>query len=90
MTLYLIEQNQMPIFEQLQLEEALLRTDERNVCIINHGSPRAIVTGLSNEIETLIDGELVRRDSVSVIKRFSGGGTVIIDEDTLFISFLFS
>ncbi len=88
--LYLIETNHMPIFEQLQLEEALLRTDERNFCIINRGSPRSIVVGLSGNIETLIDLERARSDSVPIMKRFSGGGTVIVDEDTLFVSFLFS
>lgn len=88
--IYLLELQQIPIFEQLQLEEALLRTDERSFCIINRGSPRAIVMGLSGIPEELLDLELVRKDSIPVIKRYSGGGTVIIDEETLFITFLFA
>ena len=33
---------------------------------------------------------IFRQDNIPVIRRFSGGGTVIVDENTLFISFLFS
>lgn len=90
MTLHLIELSKTPIYEQLLLEEALLRADERNFCLINRGSPRAIVMGLSGVPSELLDLNLVHQDKIPVFKRFSGGGTVIIDEETLFISFLFS
>jgi len=79
----------MPIFEQLQLEEALLRTDDRNICLIGQGSSRAIVMGISGNAEKLIDLKAAKRDHIPIIRRFSGGGTVIVDEDTLFVSFLF-
>ena len=36
-----------PILEQLQLEEALFRADQRNWCLLNSGSPPAIVMGIS-------------------------------------------
>jgi Lipoate-protein ligase A len=88
--LYWLELENLPIFEQLQLEEALLRTDSRNLCIVNKGSPRAIVMGISGEPDKLLHLESVKRDQVPVIKRFSGGGTVVVDEETLFISFLFN
>lgn len=88
-TLYLLELQDTPILEQLRLEEVLLRTDERNVCLINTGSPRAIVMGLSQAPEELLDLERVARDSIPVYKRFSGGGTVIVDESTLFVTLLF-
>ncbi len=87
--LHLLDLGSVPIFEQLQLEEALLRSSDLNVCLINRGSPRAIVMGISGKPEELIDLASVKRDRVPVIKRFSGGGTVIVDEQTLFISFLF-
>ena len=90
MTLHLIELRQMPIYEQLLLEEALLRADDRNFCIINYGAPRAIVMGLSGVPSELLHLERVRQDSIPVFKRYSGGGTVIVDENTLFVSFLFS
>lgn len=45
--------------------------------------------GISGEVAALLDEEKVKKDSVDVIRRFSGGGTVIVDEETLFISFIF-
>lgn len=44
--------------------------------------------GISGEVEKLLDLPRVREKSIPVIKRFSGGGTVIVDEDTLFVSFI--
>lgn len=88
--LYLIHLRQTPIFEQLRLEEALLRTDDRNFIVINHGSLRSIVMGFSGKTSMLLDLERVRRDSVPIVKRYSGGGTVVIDENTLFVSLIFS
>ena len=78
------------IFKQLQLEEALLRTEEKSFCLVNFGSPRAIVMGISNQPDKLLNREKVIKDRVPVIQRFSGGGTVIVDEGTLFITFIIS
>ncbi len=80
----------MPIFEQLQLEEALLRNSAESYCIINQGSPRAIVMGISGKPEELLDLSRIKEEKIPVIKRFSGGGTVIVDENTLFITLIFS
>ena len=44
-----------PIYDQLLLEEALLRSDTRNWCIISEGSPPAIVMGISGKKHELID-----------------------------------
>lgn len=77
-----------PIFKQLQLEEALLRADEGNWCVINEGSPKAIVMGISGRPEQLLNTELLTKQPVPIIRRFSGGGTVIVDEHTLFITFI--
>lgn len=88
--LHFIQLKGVPIFEQLQIEEALLRSSEDNFCIVNHGSDRAIVMGLSNEVEKLIDVDAVKKARIPVIKRFSGGGTVIVDENTLFVTFIMS
>lgn len=74
----------------MQWEEQLLRTDDRNFCILNYGSPRAIVMGISGQPENLLHLEAVKRDRIPVIQRFSGGGTVIVDENTLFITFIFN
>lgn len=77
-----------PIFEQLQLEEALLRTGEDNVCIINEGSSPAIVMGISGKADELIDLNKLSKTPIPVIKRYSGGGTVVVDESTVFVSFI--
>jgi lipoate-protein ligase A len=80
----------VPIFEQLQLEEALLRAGTENFCIMNHQSAPAIVMGISGKPEELIDPHHFRKNPVPVIRRFSGGGCVLINEDTLFLTFIFN
>jgi lipoate-protein ligase A len=89
MTLHILHLHGCPIFEQLQIEEALLRSDERNWCIINEGSSPAIVMGISGKPHELIDLDQARNNNIPIIKRFSGGGTVIVDEQTLFVTFIF-
>ena len=86
--LHLLQLSGTPIFEQLQIEEALLRIDRRNWCIINKGSPPAIVMGISGKSEELIDKNRLREAPIPLIRRFSGGGTVVVDEDTYFITFI--
>jgi len=44
--------------------------------------------GISGEPEHLLDLPKVKEGRIPVIKRFSGGGTVIVDENTLFVTFL--
>lgn len=88
MTIHILHLKHFPILEQLKIEEALLRTDDRNFCLINEGSPPAIVMGISGKAEELISLERLSKNPIPVIKRFSGGGTVAVDENTLFISFI--
>jgi lipoate-protein ligase A len=76
------------IFDQLVLEERLLRETSGNWCIINEGSPRTVVMGISGKPEELLDLNKIKEDCIPVIKRFSGGGTVIVDENTLFVTFI--
>ncbi|XP_057858164.2 uncharacterized protein LOC131067225 [Cryptomeria japonica] len=85
----LIRVKGLPILQQLQLEERLLRTTSHNWCIINDGTGTpTIVTGISGKPEQLIEVEPVLRDRIPVIKRFSGGGTVIVDGDTVFVTLI--
>ena len=88
--MHLLTLENTPIYEQLQLEEALLRGTHLDFCILSKGSPKAIVMGISGKPETLIHLDKAEQDLIPVIQRFSGGGTVIIDEQTVFISFIVS
>lgn len=76
------------IFRQLQVEEALLRADTGNWCIINEGSPEAIVMGISSKVEDLLNLEKLRERPIPVIRRFSGGGTVVVDHQTCFVTLI--
>lgn len=86
--LNLIRLKNYPILQQLQLEEALLRTDFGNWCILNQGSPEAIVMGISGKVEELINQDVYIKNPVPIIKRFSGGGTVFVDHNTCFVTMI--
>lgn len=85
----LVRAKGLPILQQLHLEERLLRTTSHNWCIVNDGTDApTIVMGVSGQPEKLIEVHPVLRDRVPVIKRFSGGGTVIVDSDTVFVTLI--
>lgn len=88
LTLLDLRAENLPIWEQLRLEEALLRADERNWCLINWGSPPTIVLGISGKVPELVDMELLAREPIPLVRRFSGGGTVVVDNTTCFITFI--
>jgi lipoate-protein ligase A len=90
--LHLLDLEGIPIIEQLRLEEALLRTDQANWCLLNRGSPPAIVLGIGGKVEELVDEAAYQAAPapIPLVRRFSGGGTVVVDEKTLFVSFLFN
>ena len=88
MTFHLLHLKNIPIFQQLQIEEALLRSDSGNWFILNEGSPPAIVMGISGKPHELIDQTKMDAAPLPLIKRFSGGGTVVVDENTLFATFI--
>jgi lipoate-protein ligase A len=86
--LNILQTSLYPIYKQLQVEEALLRADRQNWCLINRGSPSAIVMGISGKPELLIQREQMEKAPLPLIRRFSGGGTVVVDEATLFVTFI--
>eukprot|EP00897_Mesotaenium_endlicherianum_P003396 jgi/Mesen1/3084/ME000183S02139 len=89
--LHVLRLKNASILRQLQIEEALLRADDRNWCIINDGTPDpAIVMGISGKPSQLLDVPAVLRGGIPVIKRFSGGGTVVVDHNTLFVTLICS
>lgn len=57
--------------------------------ILNNGIEEAsIVLGFSGKKHELVDVELAKRDGIQLIRRFTGGGTVIVDKDTCFSTFI--
>ncbi|XP_073293703.1 uncharacterized protein [Primulina huaijiensis] len=85
----LLRLNGMPILEQLHLEERLLRTTSQNWCLVNDGTTHpTIVMGVSGKPLELLDTESVLRDGIPVIRRYTGGGTVIVDHGTIFVTFI--
>jgi len=48
----------------------------------------AIVMGIGGKAERLIDIVSARKDGVLIIKRFSGGGTVVVDHSSLWTTFI--
>lgn len=95
----LVRLNGVPILQQLHLEERLLRTSSQNWCIVNDGTNEpTIVMGISGwdinfhpllwKPAELLEIGSVLQDKIPVVKRFSGGGTVIVDRQTVFITFI--
>ncbi|KAL1500315.1 hypothetical protein AB1Y20_012981 [Prymnesium parvum] len=48
----------------------------------------AVVLGISGTPEELVHTARAAADGVPLIKRFSGGGTVVVDSSTLFVTFI--
>ena len=80
----------LPILQQLQYEEAILRADTGNWLIVNDGCQKpSIVLGISGDPEKLTHTDKVKAAGVQLLKRFSGGGTVVVDSNTVFSTLIF-
>lgn len=77
-----------PIWRQLMLEEALLRCDQRSWFIWNEDAEPAIVLGMSNQLEQLVDVRAAYVADIPIFRRFSAGGTVVVDQHTKFVSWI--
>ncbi|RLM60950.1 lipoate-protein ligase LplJ [Panicum miliaceum] len=85
----LVTMSGAPILRQLHLEERLLRHTEDNWCVINDGTtPPTIVMGVSGRVSELFEIEPILRVRVPVVRRFSAGGTIIVDQRTVFVTFI--
>lgn len=85
---YHIALHNVPILQQLKLEEALLRNSCDNFCITNYNLPPAIVLGISKRPHDDLFVPAVVEDRIPVIKRFSGGGTVFLDNNAVIVSWI--
>ena len=85
-----LPRNKFPsMLHQLVFEERLFRLTNDNWCVFGHG-PRepAVVMGISGKPEKLLNIARCRDAELQVVKRFSGGGTVVVDDSTLFVSWV--
>ncbi|KAK8821588.1 hypothetical protein WA556_002037, partial [Blastocystis sp. ATCC 50177/Nand II] len=78
------------IYRQLMIEEALLRVTKTNWCLVNRHLNPSIVMGLSGKVDKLINVDKAKELHLPVIKRFSGGGTVVVDDSTFCLTFVLS
>lgn len=79
----------MSILKALHLEEALLRCSKENWFIFNHGhKQRNIVVGFSGKVIELVHTKEAHKQNIQTIRRYTGGGTVITDENTMFTTFI--
>ena len=75
---------QCNIFDQLILEETLHNSQTDNYFITNRDSEKAIVLGRYCKHDEWISPD----NDIELIRRYSGGGVVVIDSNTLFLSLL--
>ncbi|QDZ19545.1 BPL/LPL catalytic domain-containing protein [Chloropicon primus] len=78
------------VYRMLQLEEDLLRQDKgTSWLIVNDGIPKpTVVMGISGKEEKLVDVDVARHQGVDLVKRFTGGGTVVLDEGSILVSLI--
>ncbi len=88
MSIDIIELAGTPIEEQLALEQKLLKEEDGAYLLINDGPPPVIVMGSSQKAEEVIDLNAAKIKNVPFLKRFSAGGCVILDQNTIMISLI--
>lgn len=97
----LVHLPQLPILNQLLLEETIFRApliekhvgwvfynDYTKTKSLNTISPFTIVLGRSQNPREMVFEDIVLKDSVPLIRRYSGGGTVLLSPSTFLVSFL--
>lgn len=52
------------------------------------GAKPTIVLGIGGKADQLVHVDRTSKDNVGLLRRFSGGGTVIVDQDSLFATFI--
>lgn len=85
--LYHVHARSVDIARFLRLEEGLLRhrASEDWLTTLDGAARRAVVLGVSGAVERLVDAREARRRDVKLVRRFTGGGTIACDGDTLFV-----
>eukprot|EP00818_Percolomonas_sp_WS_P010016 CAMPEP_0117434574 /NCGR_PEP_ID=MMETSP0759-20121206/23_1 /TAXON_ID=63605 /ORGANISM="Percolomonas cosmopolitus, Strain WS" /LENGTH=326 /DNA_ID=CAMNT_0005226069 /DNA_START=36 /DNA_END=1016 /DNA_ORIENTATION=+ len=84
---------QTPLYQYLLLEEALLRESAHSYIIMLNGTNReCVVSGVGNKPHEWLNQSYLHenRQKIPIIKRYTGGGSVVASQDTLFVSFVLS
>ena len=85
--LHLIRTARLDILTQLHLEESLFRHTSHDWLLVNDGvATPAVVLGISGKASALVHEERARAMGVPLIRRFTGGGTVVVDENSVMTS----
>ena len=88
MTIHLIVLKNTPIEKQLAIEETLLRSDNRFFVVIGTELPKAIVMGSSQKKEEVVHLDKANAREIPILQRYSAGGCVILDKDSIMVSFI--
>ena len=87
--IHVLKMKNEDVMQQLVLEEALFRKTKENWLIVNDGVKHpAVVLGISGKPEEMVHEDALKNKSVVMIKRFTGGGTVVVDQDTVMMSLI--
>lgn len=87
--IHVIRLHKQDILTQLHLEEALFRGTTSNWLVINDGVAHpSIVLGISGKPDVMVHEKDAKLLGIPLVKRFSGGGTVVVDKDTVMMSII--
>jgi len=88
-TINVLKMKNEDVMRQLVMEEALFRKTKENWLIVNDGVKHpAVVLGISGKPEEMVHEDALRSKGITMIKRFTGGGTVVVDQDTVMMSLI--
>lgn len=77
---------------QLQLEEAVFRVSNASFALVNEAPayPPSIVLGRSNAVSSNVNLDRARamKNEMNLIRRFTGGGTVLVDHRSVLTSII--
>jgi len=87
--LFHVHAARVDIARWLRLEEGLLRHRAREdwLTTLDGAASRAIVLGIGGDVERLVDVRRAATRAHALVRRFTGGGTIACDGDTLFAGF---
>ncbi len=86
--LYFSHQKNTSLEEILLLENRLLKEEEDSFLLFYEIDEKAIVLGTSNKETEHLNEKLLKEKPLKVLRRKTGGGSVVVDNNTLFVTFI--